>query len=73
VAQQVLCNALGASGLHWAWAIDAASGPWLHLSGRIDRTAPRPDWRVVLSARRGRRKVSGSTSSALERDGMCSG
>jgi hypothetical protein len=26
VAQQALCNALGASGLHWVWAIDAASG-----------------------------------------------
>ena len=25
--QQALCNALGASGLHWVWAIDATSGP----------------------------------------------
>jgi hypothetical protein len=27
VAQQALCNALGASDLHWVWAIDATSGP----------------------------------------------
>ena len=26
VAQQALCNALGASGLHWVWAIAASSG-----------------------------------------------
>jgi len=31
VAQQALCNALGASGLHWVWAIDAASGPRLRF------------------------------------------
>ena len=28
---QHLCNALGVSGLHWVWAIDAASGPRLRF------------------------------------------
>jgi hypothetical protein len=27
--QQALCNAIGTSGLHWVWAIAAASGPRL--------------------------------------------
>ena len=38
VAQQALCNALGASGLHWVWAIDATSGP--RLSFQDGRVAP---------------------------------
>jgi hypothetical protein len=38
VAQQAPCNALGASGLHWVWAIDATSGP--RLSFQDGRVAP---------------------------------
>jgi hypothetical protein len=34
VAQQALCNALGASGLHWVWAIDATPGPRLRFVRR---------------------------------------
>jgi hypothetical protein len=69
VAQQVLCNALGASGLHWAWAIDAASGPWLRfIRAYRSHSAPVPIGGLFY-----RPVVAAGTSSALERDGMCSG
>jgi hypothetical protein len=43
VAQQALCNALGATGLHRVWAIDASSGP--RLLFRTASGAYQPSWR----------------------------
>jgi hypothetical protein len=53
VAQQVLCNALGASGLHWVWAIDAASGSRLFFwtsesrSRHVERSGEIPMYGVA--------------------------
>jgi hypothetical protein len=52
VARQALCNAPGASCLHWVWAIDASSGSRLSFQGGRVAPVSRHD------ARRNRRQLS---------------